>query len=128
MTPQERFAMNIVYQIGDELEISVEKRQATNDKLIDFVIKLLSQIEQEAKQEGRDGLLKELGLTQGWNMKDIKSIRSEERSHTLAEIREKIEEYFGHIENNGSGSPMQINKSEIAKDLLASLEEKKDGR
>lgn len=35
--------MNIVYQIGDLLEASVEKRQETNDKAIDFVMALLTE-------------------------------------------------------------------------------------
>ena len=38
----ERTAMNIVYQIGDLLEANVDKRQATNDKAIDFTMKLIS--------------------------------------------------------------------------------------
>ena len=37
----ERMAMNIVYQIGDELEAGTEKRQATNDRCIYFVKKFL---------------------------------------------------------------------------------------
>ena len=40
----------------------------------------------EAKQEGRDGLLKELGLTQAWNMKEIRSIRDQ----ALREVGEVI--------------------------------------
>ena len=38
---EERVAMNIVYQIGDLLGASVEKRQATNDVAIDFVWNIL---------------------------------------------------------------------------------------
>lgn len=40
----ERVAMNIVYQIGDVLEADVDKRQATNDKAIDFTMKLIQDL------------------------------------------------------------------------------------
>ena len=37
----EHVAMNIVYQLGDLYELSVEKRQATNDEAVDFVEKVI---------------------------------------------------------------------------------------
>ena len=39
----EKRAMNIVYQIGDFLEIDPIKRQKTNDELIDFVMKIIQE-------------------------------------------------------------------------------------
>jgi len=39
----EKIAMNIVHQIGDELNVSIEVRQKTNDKCIDFVLGLLEE-------------------------------------------------------------------------------------
>lgn len=38
----QKLAINIVYQIGDELGASPEKRQATNDKFIDLVAKMIN--------------------------------------------------------------------------------------
>lgn len=40
----EQIARNIVYQIGDLLDVPVEKRQATNDTAIDFVKHLLGSL------------------------------------------------------------------------------------
>jgi len=39
----EKIAMNIVHQIGDELNVSIEVRQGTNDKCINFVLELLEE-------------------------------------------------------------------------------------
>lgn len=115
---REKVAMNIVHQIGDELGISVEKRQATNDKLIDFVMRLISQVEQEAKQEGRDGLLKELGLTGAWNLTEIKSIQEQSRSATLAEVKKIID--FMSVDIRNENGDEYVKKSSI----LSALEKK----
>lgn len=45
-------AMNIVHQIGDELEIPVKKRQETNDKLINFSIEVINILLKELKMPG----------------------------------------------------------------------------
>ena len=50
----ERVAMNIVYQIGDELGIKTEVRQTTNDEFIDFAIKLIKPLISQAEARGRE--------------------------------------------------------------------------
>ena len=49
---------------------------------------LISKVHQSAKQEGRDSLLKELGLTGAWNMTEIKSIQEAERNRIIEVIEE----------------------------------------
>jgi len=136
-------------QDGDYEHPYFDKGSELLKDLESFLRSALSQVEQEAKQEGRDGLLKELGLTQGWNMKEIKSIQQEAyergvkegqarmdnsgrrlfqdgrrdgRSEALAEVREKIISYTKDMQKNSicRGTILQIAKS------LASLKEKKD--
>jgi hypothetical protein len=47
----ERIAMNIVYQLDDDSGLSVEFRQANNDKRIDFVKSLLSTLTDSTLRE-----------------------------------------------------------------------------
>lgn len=40
----------------------------------------------------------------------------------LADVRKDIEEYYGHVLNDGSGKPMNITIEEILNDILTLLE------
>lgn len=56
----EHCAMNIVFQMGDELCLSVAQRQATNDLFINFAKKLIAEVVAIAKAEGvKEGERKE---------------------------------------------------------------------
>lgn len=118
-TPQnwrERFAMNIVYQIGDELEVSVEKRQATNDKLIDFVMKLLSQVEQEVREDERKKL--EENVITGTDFQGMIKIQNKAleqvRSATLVEVREVISK-CSDCKAEGNSEMLEVHLSALEK-------------
>lgn len=50
----ELVAMNIVYQMGDELKLDVETRQKTNDLFIDFAQKLILDLLHQRDNEIRE--------------------------------------------------------------------------
>ena len=49
----ERVAMNIVYQLDDDSGLSLDFRQANNDKRINFVIKLISELIEDTRRNER---------------------------------------------------------------------------
>jgi len=54
----ERVAMNIVYQLDDDSKLSVEYRQANNDRRIDFVAIILGEALTSYKKKLLEGLPK----------------------------------------------------------------------
>ena len=108
--------MNIVYQIGDELEVSVEKRQATNDKLIDFVMKLLSQVEQEVREDERKKL--EENVITGTDFQGMIKIQNKAleqvRSATLVEVREVISK-CSDCKAEGNSEMLEVHLSALEK-------------
>lgn len=104
----ERVAMNIVYQIGDVLEADVDKRQATNDKAIDFTMTLINSLLQQQRNEtiskvegiiGKDeevcpaDIKKELEAGCSWchDRKNRNELRKEQRK-TLSQVIKSIKE------------------------------------
>jgi len=58
----EKLAMNIVYQLDDDAKLSVDFRQANNDRRIDFVIKLLTQAKLSATKQAVEKIINELEI------------------------------------------------------------------
>lgn len=58
---------------------------------------LVAELE-KAKQDGRDSLLKELGLTRAWNVTDIKEIQKAEREKTIWELITTLQYGVDHNE------------------------------
>ena len=59
----ERMAMNLVYQLDDDAGLSVEFRQANNDKRIDFVKKVISALPVLGITEERERINDELPVS-----------------------------------------------------------------
>ncbi len=109
----EHLAMNIVYQLGDALEVPVEIRQRTNDSNIDFVMKLISRILKQEKeksyQEKRQDIMNwvyEKGLEFGEDF-GYRKARQELKDELVEEIKTlslgKYKSIVGNDEAYGYG-------------------------
>lgn len=76
----EKIAMNIVYQLDDDAKLSVEFRQANNDKRIDFVKGLIQSSLTQQKE----------AIEKGWREKIEKLIKNKISYIDLEDIKELL--------------------------------------
>ena len=117
----ERVAMNIVYQLGDILEASVDKRQATNDKAIDFVQKLILDFAKRFAGEEREigfeaiSRLNIMAVELALRQKDKKALE------IINDILKKYEELKKEIEAQVTRTIAGIDGAIMSRDKLLAL-------
>lgn len=94
--------------------------------------KLLSLVKEEGYVQGYKDGSGDLGKRTaseyvGFNKK-LEEAKEEGRREGLQELIVEVEEYFGHIGNDGvTGKPIKISQKEIAKDVLSLIKSKRRG-
>ena len=82
---------NTSWSGGPEFWENAKKRHEEHSEVRLFTRKEFEEAEAKARQDGRDSLLRELGVTQGFNMVEIKKIQAEAEQRATKEAAHWIE-------------------------------------